>query len=191
MKLPPLKIVFGALGAAATIIGVGFLLWRITQEIPPLPSTVQEQTPPSTQDEVGNWQVYRNEENGFEVKYPLDYSLRESTENKSVVVRSTENQFIAVRIANLGLLTDANITSKNEYLEQIIAIGTLSEPQDIVITRGERSINTIQSVEVLIHNQTVDQYWRHLILENKGVLFEIVHITPSISDAEARSEERR
>jgi len=60
----------------STIIGialVGVAVYYAYQWAPPSPVEPQEQTqvqPPIQQDETANWQTYRNEEYGFEVRYP-------------------------------------------------------------------------------------------------------------------------
>ena len=56
---------------ALIVIGESFLLLK--QEVSvPLPKPIP---PKQTQDETANWKTYRNEEYGFEIKYPPDYNL--------------------------------------------------------------------------------------------------------------------
>ena len=124
---PPKKSLFAnkrlyfivALLAVVLTLGGILLLKTMESSLPPAPSPmpIAQQTPPPTpQQEVldtSDWQTYRNEEFGFEVKYPKGwYSvwrnesiLELSNEQRSAVGTGSENvvmlQLIVAREASL------------------------------------------------------------------------------------------
>lgn len=59
----------------AVIIGGGIMWWVKKQEISfaPLPEIIKSEK--SVQDETADWKIYRNEEYGFEVKYPKNFQI--------------------------------------------------------------------------------------------------------------------
>ena len=65
----------------AVVVG-GILAWqwlRIKEEIRPLEVKMPEEKTPEeiVEDETANWKTYRNEELGFEVKYPQQWTFKE------------------------------------------------------------------------------------------------------------------
>ena len=78
----------------AVIVAAAILLSKTMQPAPVEPSSIVQRTlPPSPQSQpldTANWQTYRNEEFGFEVKYPSEWTVRHEAQyvkEKSIEVR--------------------------------------------------------------------------------------------------------
>ena len=54
----------------AVIVGGGILAWIKQQEVPPAEFLEIKKPEKVVEDETANWKIYRNEEYGFEIKYP-------------------------------------------------------------------------------------------------------------------------
>lgn len=67
------------------VVLVGVVGYLILVKKPTLPTIMnQPQTPttPSTQDTIANWKIYRNENFGFEFKYPPEFEMVSSEPNE-------------------------------------------------------------------------------------------------------------
>ena len=92
----------------AVVVGAGILVLLTQKEAP---SQVPEVTNPGTitKDETASWQIYRNEELGFEVKYPSNFLVQEQT-------GTMDEDFYLVRVDFLGTdgeFTRIQVQSKN------------------------------------------------------------------------------
>ena len=71
----------------AVIIGGGILGWIKTQESAPA-ELLEIKKPEKVEDETANWKSYRNEEYGFEIKYPDDLLTLSEKEKKIILTHS-------------------------------------------------------------------------------------------------------
>lgn len=74
------------------------------------------------EDETADWQIYKNEEYGFEFEYPLDYTLKESSVDY-ILLRRTEDEknewLISVTVEHNRLsVNDSELTFK-DFVERL------------------------------------------------------------------------
>jgi len=78
----------------AIIVGGGILGYKrnVFKEIISLTKFPEIKKPEKiVKDETANWETYRNEEYGFEIKYPKDFSLQEIFPSESIQFNSLEH----------------------------------------------------------------------------------------------------
>ena len=104
-KYLAIVVVLGLLGSG------GILLLKVKQPMPFPPQVVQQTSPPAPSPQpqtldTSGWQTYRNDEFGFEVRYPKDWSLQE--EGKNIYFSPdhiyTRESAVALTIVNLAQL---------------------------------------------------------------------------------------
>jgi hypothetical protein len=66
-----LIILIGAIGVSA------YLLKGMGRQVRKIPTLTQPTSPPQAEIDTSDWKIYRNEEYGFEFKYPKDFTLQE------------------------------------------------------------------------------------------------------------------
>ncbi|MEK7542682.1 MAG: hypothetical protein AAB524_03195 [Patescibacteria group bacterium] len=118
-----------SLVAVAVIMGAVFLLNQ-SPESQPTPNPSQSPTPAPTPQPVAevpdNWQTYRNEKFGFEVKYPNDLTLLKEDTSTFVSFGKPDRAFIGESSLDIKILKDvsekkvlseARIWTKDEIIE--------------------------------------------------------------------------
>ncbi len=128
MKIEPQRsakifLIICVIFLVGTLLGVaGYLAKnkpvKIQQpQIPPVTETVK-----SVEDETANWKTYRNEEYGFEFKYPRTLTLSENNNYKS-----SEDQ----RLLQLNKSTDTNFITVSRF-----EIGKDQTFKDVIINNS-------------------------------------------------------
>ncbi len=107
------------------LLGVmAFVLWRMDQVSAPIvtpepvPEEISETPNESESIDTSDWQTYRNEEYGFEVKYPKEYLVFDDyPENKTIFISSSENSTHRVPGVFIHMADEAN--SSQALLEEL------------------------------------------------------------------------
>lgn len=112
--------------ALALLLGVSvFSIWKQSTIVtPPTPEPVvspestPEPTPSDQPIDTSDWKTYRNEEYGFEFKYPREYQVFDDyPENKTIFISLPENS--VHRVPGVFIHIGAQAVSLQMLLEQI------------------------------------------------------------------------
>jgi len=137
----------------AAVVGGG-ILWSLQQ----IPSSqpLEIKIPEKVKDETANWKTYRNEEYGFEFKYPKDYNIREETVTDRLTkirILSPEKtvEFGTNQYTTNNIRIDINIYNNPNSLQLNQWLGGISEtdsgPTFDAKYRRVISINGIEGVQ--------------------------------------------
>lgn len=74
----------------AALVSGGILWWTKTQEVPLVELPEIKKPEKVVKDETADWKTYRNEEYGFEVKYPNNWKIIEGPSGSDFHLRSVE-----------------------------------------------------------------------------------------------------
>lgn len=159
-----------------------------TQETPPpteTPSASEEQTLPP-EDPIAGWQTYRNEEYGFEVKFPEDWKVMEGERTSDTY--TPEGMDFSWKIgkyvsfcpkvqcqdtsAEIWMLTQTNI-------EEALAKNTeLNASPDLQID-DERFLTYDAKVATFTHKVVGSEKYKNVVFEKDGTVFYLWGLTES------------
>ena len=78
------RYLYAVTGIGVVLLGGIFLVWSKRIESEPLqPAEEVAETPTTESLDTSDWKTYRNEEYGFEIRYPDDWEMRENTGQNS------------------------------------------------------------------------------------------------------------
>lgn len=83
--------------AFAILVGGGVLFWIKIQEVSLIKFPGLKNPEKPLQDKTADWETYRNEEYGYEIKYPKDWMLDEG-QKEAVTINSPENEKLHKKI---------------------------------------------------------------------------------------------
>jgi hypothetical protein len=109
-----LIILIGAIGVSA------YLLKGMGRQVGKVPTPTQPTSPPQTEIDTSNWKVYRNEEYGFEIRYPTDF-IAETDINLGIM----RGGIIKFRLVNNKYYQATNLE------EASVVIGARKDKEDL------------------------------------------------------------
>lgn len=145
-------LIIVALVLLVLVIIAGLWLWQnksadeVTPEPPPIETTPE---PVVEADPMANWQTYRNEEYGFEFKYPGGYVSNDQTSRDSFTIIFPEPVFEELRFAvdqNLKNVTAHCSEQSRGLCDQILSTFKFTSPE------GE--VGNITSYDILKNQVT-------------------------------------
>jgi len=202
-KLPLVSVVLLLLVIVGT---TGFFLGKSLSQPKTSPPPVSQVSPSPTPtpenpistptpDPTANWKTYRNEEYGFEVKYPLDFSVKE--EAATTILESKKWNNYQGNHPFIEISAEKTISSPLEWLDKNQIYGPL-----IRDTEGKIFINSGgagEQVKEPVEPTTIDGkeawkfYWwgvsgggDHVLVKNKSFLY---HISRHLAGALENPEE--
>jgi len=156
----------------AFLVGGGILFWIKTQEIPPVglseierpEEIVIDETADLVPSEVEGWKTYRNEEYGFEIKYPGDIFTEKAVAEKTLPPSYTE-EFSGLKLIHSIPIQHCGLSGLPEDCEP--------ETQDITIGFFPIGKN-FQDITTPIRNTLGNGYLKEIIVSGKiGTTFEL------------------
>jgi len=141
------------------------------------------------QRETADWQTYRNEEYGFEVKYPSDFSI--AKDNKSAQDNETDyikiyipassgmnpyttfsfDGFAITELKKLGEIETQSIKTSDDFKSAIKEdIRWKSEGYSNEVIESVTIGDNIQGFKVRINTNKYDEYWYYVMKENSSVI---------------------
>lgn len=171
------------LGMVIVLAGGGILVWQ-----------KMKSPAPTAQDETSAWQTYRNEEYGFEIKYPEDFliSCENTCERGYLAAKAvsktnfiqkkwengeTDNPIISIEIYS------ANLPMK-QWVENNFTVGSQPNGLEPYVGRGK------EIIEAKVYNYSVlkfDEFFsagsaQYTIFQNKNTLLALINARTPIGD---------
>ena len=167
---------------------MGLMGWALTKKQTRLKMPEVKTTDEIVEDETDDWQTYRNEEFGFEVKYPEDLGLFFLTHEIFLIsekINSLDKYFL------LSVFDNINNLSINEYIEKEIPKekGPYSQPI-VEVTEIENYINNnINGKKVTIKFDTRGYInIQQRVILNKGNFLYTIFLPKDVSEKLSESQ---
>lgn len=161
-----INLIIGIVVAIALVLGGGYYVYEktggdLSMDLPPIlsdeadetsftttpppaqpsaPSQPSEQVTPPANNPSSGWQVYTNNQLGFQVSYPADKLVLDSANAKLYRKLEREHMYSLKDGSDLGLATNMSIQFSNELINcnRLRSLGSLSEPFAINQISGQK-----------------------------------------------------
>jgi len=103
-----------------------------------------ESTSYSTQNETANWKTYRNNEYGFEFKYPKDYVIKSDTNTISIGNDNYASLYV------ISLTNNVSNISPDKYIEELRQKGVEEHYAPIVSSSKKIAVNNVNGIDAVL-----------------------------------------